>query len=144
MFKVFGFVVQTSCMCYFLYEVSSMKIIIEGINYKTHISKVVNTISTIRCDFGVIINLILLWKMLRISNTDSLYSNWIYHYNFYNWRSKVKRLVLLMTILQCVGSSISIIFDRLIVCIVVAMLLSLQILIYLARVLQYSYLVLSV
>ena len=79
MFKVFGFVVQTSCMCYFLYEVSSMKIIIEGINYKTHISKViskvVNTISTIRCDFGVIINLILLWKMLRISNTDSLYSN---------------------------------------------------------------------
>ena len=74
MYKVFGFV-QTSCVCYFLNEVSSMKIIIEGINYKTHISKVANTISTIRCDFGVIINLILLWKMLRISNTDSLYSN---------------------------------------------------------------------
>lgn len=139
MFKVFGFVVQTSCMCYFLYEVSSMKIIIEGINYKTHISKViskvVNTISTIRCDFDLIINLILLWKMLRISNTDSLYSNWTYHYNFYNWRSKVKRLVLVMTILPRVSSSISNIIDRLIVCIGSSYVVILTGFIYLARVL---------
>ena len=135
MFKVFGFVVQTSCKCYFLYEVSSMKIIIEELNYKTHISKVVNTISTIRCDFGVIINLILLWKMLRISNTDSLYSNWTYHYNFYNWRSKVKRLVLVMTILPPVSSSISIIIDRLIVCIGSSYVVILTGFIYLARVL---------